>query len=486
LESLKREKPSPSVTRGLAEASALLDYLDAVLAHELFRELGPLTRFPSENQVLLKRQGYRDVYRAYITAEMAARLSWAGGEDVYAGGQRDVAALYEYWVFLQLAGIVTRFCNKPLDIATLIGPSASGLGVTLKRGEARVLGGTVYRRGRQMELELWFNQSFHRRTKPHYSWTKPMRPDCSILIRPVTGVLGDGDAVWVHFDAKYRVDRLSQLLGTDTIEDDEKEEEGSADVVKGSAQRTDLLKMHAYRDAINRSAGAYVVYPGDERQLFNEYHEILPGLGAFALQPGETGDARGVTAISSFIDDVLTHVASQPSQHERGRYWTGESYFGARPSRSDLPPAEFLVRPPADTQVLLGYVRGPKHLEWIRASQRYNVRAGSRRGSVGLRGRELAAEILVLYGRGLDRVELWRIVGEPEVATRADMRRRRYPSPRGDVYICLALEPLPVTRWPALIDASCVEGLASIAKVAHAPVAVSWLQLIEACTAQPS
>ena len=51
--------------------------------------------------------------------------------------------------------------------------------------------------------------------------------------------------------------------------------------------------MHAYRDAIRRSAGAYVIYPGDEeRTPFMEHHEVLPGLGAFPLRPGATGAGR--------------------------------------------------------------------------------------------------------------------------------------------------------------------------------------------------
>src|SRR5829696_8253469 len=33
------------------------------------------------------------------------------------------------------------------------------------------------------------------------------------------------------------------------------------------SKREDLLKMHAYRDAIRRSAGAYVLYPGDQHQM---------------------------------------------------------------------------------------------------------------------------------------------------------------------------------------------------------------------------
>ena len=53
--------------------------------------------------------------------------------------------------------------------------------------------------------------------------------------------------------------------------------------------------MHAYRDAIRRTAGAYVLYPGNDGddKRFEEFdhrgfHEVLPGLGAFAIRPKPT------------------------------------------------------------------------------------------------------------------------------------------------------------------------------------------------------
>ncbi len=48
------------------------------------------------------------------------------------------------------------------------------------------------------------------------------------------------------------------------------------------------LKMHAYRDAIRRTAGAYVLYPGDDQPKTKKgFHEIIPGLGAFAIRPSD-------------------------------------------------------------------------------------------------------------------------------------------------------------------------------------------------------
>ena len=114
--------------------------------------------------------------------------------------------------------------------------------------------------------------------------------------------------------------------------------------------------MHAYRDAIRRSAGAYVLYPGTEKKEFRQYHELLPGLGAFALRPTVTGEAAGKLPLARFIEDMLEHIASQITQHERERFWVKEAYADQDYFSSVIPAASFLNYPPADTQVLLGYV----------------------------------------------------------------------------------------------------------------------------------
>jgi hypothetical protein len=48
--------------------------------------------------------------------------------------------------------------------------------------------------------------------------------------------------------------------------------------------------MHTYKDAILRSQGAYIFYPGDKRVLFRVKDEYeIPSVGAFPLTPGKNG-----------------------------------------------------------------------------------------------------------------------------------------------------------------------------------------------------
>jgi hypothetical protein len=98
----------------------------------------------------------------------------------------------------------------------------------------------------------------------------------------------------------------------------------------------------------------------------------------------------------------------------------------------------FLEKPPADTRVLVGFVKSGDHLTWIHETLLYNLRADDRRGSIA---RELLDfELLLLWGPGLGAgVELWRTTGTVNMLTSADLLALNYPRPRGNRYYCIDL-----------------------------------------------
>lgn len=477
------EAPTSPTRRGLREVHAVAGRLDELLCSPLFRDVGGMTQFPAASQVLQKREGYRDLFRAYVQFESAALLTWDGGADVYGAGQRDVATLYEYWVFLKLVEIVARLCEQEFDHSTLFEVRNDGMGVLLRRGRGTGLTGYVTRLGRRLKLELWFNRSFSTRVKGEGSWTRPMRPDYSLWIQPDPPTGSLVDEVWLHFDAKYRVENLTALFGHNPVSKGEEagllDDEQSA-TARLSPKRVDLLKMHAYRDAIRRSAGAYVIYPGTDKENSKMYHEVLPGLGAFALRPTESGEADGTGSLEGFVDEVLTHIASQVTQHERTRFWVREANLPEQRVESVAPVAPFLTRPPADTLVLLGYVRDELQLQWIHAQQRYNLRAGDRTGSVDIESRELAVEFVMLYSNFGQELELWRVSGAPELWLRERMIATGYRRNPGAAYFCLPLKTTDAEAWLSGVPRDQVFALARTAKPdvsPGAPVIVSWLQL---------
>ncbi len=466
---------SGTLTRGRREVAAVVERLDELLSDKLFREVGPMRHLPAESQILQKRVGYREIFRAFVQFEAAAAMEWNGGEDVYSAGQRNVATLYEYWVFLQLSHLIGSIANEGFTEKSLFKVQAGGLTFALKQGRQRLVTGVASRHGRRIRLELWYNRRFG--SGNGTVWTLPMHPDVSLRIRPEVGAPAPFEEIWLHFDAKYRIEGLQEIFNP---EPNDQHQAGLPETA-GAARRDDLLKMHAYRDAIRRSAGAYILYPGFKQRQFTMYHELLPGLGAFALRPSEEGAAEGIGALRQFLEDVLDHVASQATQHERERWWVREVHADQYWVTAPVPAAPFLQRPPADTVVLLGYFKNQRQLNWIHTHRLYNVRADNRTGSVQLESRELSAELLVLYNPWMGIVELWRTHGTPILQSGTQMRERGYPEPHGRLYYCLQMSPIPEDEWPKGLTAERVERLVKRTRrdqYLRAPTAVSWLALV--------
>ena len=311
-----------------------------------------------------------------------------------------------------------------------------------------------------------------------------MRPDCSVRIRPEgstpSHVSADELEVWLHFDAKYRVDNLVAQLTVDSDADEPPDEVTAS----GSAKRDDLLKMHAYRDAISRTAGAYVLYPGSEILNLRRhpgFKELLPGLGAFPLRPSIDGLPSASQALDQFLGDVLDHVASQVTRDERQRFWTATVHRPGEPVLESALKADFLDEPPADTDVLLGFVRSAEHRQWIEEVRQYNIRADGRAGAVEIGGRELGARLLLLYE---NREGALRVAGAAKVArwhpaTAADLLGSGYPGPRGELYFVADLEFVePLPGWTDSVD---LESLTVDARDG-APVVVTWWDVVRAAT----
>ena len=306
-----------------------------------------------------------------------------------------------------------------------------------------------------------------------------MRPDYSLIIAPAEGEPAGFEPLILHFDAKYRVNVIEELFGRSDRSEDANAEAAENDS-RRMARRDDLLKMHAYRDAIRRSAGAYVLYPGDDSprntQEYREYRELLPGLGAFVFRPSLDGEAVGSAALQQFLESVLDHVAMRFSAHERGRFWIEET-FGVQPThREDVSLFPFGM-PEKNTPVLLGYVKNAEHWEWIRQRRMYNVRTEGRPGGVAANAEVLYSQLLLLYGPSTNVVAIARIVAGPERISREAIRATGYPDPRSD-YLCVQLSRLYENTLFPQASALDVERLAfQLSGMRGQPVMVTWGQL---------
>ena len=95
--------------------------------------------------------------------------------------------------------------------------------------------------------------------------------------------------------------------------------------VTNTYKRGDLLKMHTYNDAIRRTIGSYILYPGEAAtsesggKVFSLYDEILPGVGAFAIKPSIS--AQGENELRNFITSLIAEKSKGNSRLNRLKYY---------------------------------------------------------------------------------------------------------------------------------------------------------------------
>ena len=440
--------------------------MDDWLSRGLFREVGEMRLAPLGSPVLQRKAGYREVLRWWLRYRTAAELSWEGGAELFHAGQRDVASLYEYWLFFELLGWFCRKCrggNRPALEELIEGLEDGAPNLRLrKRMELGPFAGTFVGHSRKLNARFAYNRRFGVSSDRQLggSWTRNMHPDYTLTFWPEEFTEEEAERrellVHVHFDAKYRVENLERLFGTEDADDADEE-------VDGNYKRQDLLKMHAYRDAIKRSQGAYVLYPGRNAAVEHFkgfFHEILPGLGAFGVAPNEQGAAQGLEALETFLDEVLTHLSNRTTAQERVSYHVSEAYardeeavaYGSmRLQETDIYGKGFRALPPAEHMVLVAWYKDDKQLAWTTTTGKAIVRLGKRPGAWHIQPEIAEARHLLLHSRGgVSSPGLWRLRSPGyKVYTDAELKATGYPGlAGGEIYALFEVEPDP--EWAAV------------------------------------
>lgn len=430
------------------EIRIVLNQLENWLSNSLFHNIGKLYTIPLNSPALQRKAGYRELFQAWLKFELAAQLVWKGGDDVYKAGKKDIATLYEYWVFFKMLDLInTTFGIHPESIKKIIQIDNDKISLSLKQGMQLELSGTFLAKNRELEVRFYYNRTFQ--GKQIYpaggSWTQQMRPDYTLSIWPKGIKIEDAEKyeqiVHIHFDAKYKIDQLEQIFHVDNNDLDAIRQEE----IKGTYKRADLLKMHAYRDAIRRTAGAYILYPGTTAKPFKGFHEILPGLGAFPLRPSK--ENNGSEAIRSFLDDVIEHFLNRASQREKVSHFHYEIYKEPAIEKLCEPiPEQFGKLYLPDMTVIVGYYKNEEHYNWIIKNSLYNTRLGKRSGSLNLSNKLLNATYLLLYNeRCSPQFQMWKLdVQGPAIYSKQDLLKKGYPSKRKneDYYLVYTLDTM--------------------------------------------
>ncbi len=254
------------------DCDRLAEVLTAWRRAALWTEVGVMTHFPASSSVLQRRHEYRTVLRHHLMLRLGSRVPLDPDTVSRLLESKDIATLYELWATFAVLDEVTA----------LLGPPAESARVVTDHKGASVSWGLVARWSDGTALA--YNHTYARYTGFHgRSRSLRVRPDIALFVP-------GGQNAGLHlFDAKFRLDGT---LDPEAEEDDT------------SFKRSDLHKMHAYRDAIPAARSAWVVYPGSEDAAFFDDGRLglaalvagpLAGVGALSVRPD--GRRSGLAAV---------------------------------------------------------------------------------------------------------------------------------------------------------------------------------------------
>ena len=211
----------------IEEAKAIHKIIENIFRDNFFDEVGILDIMPQNNQILQKREGYSQIFAAYTMLDLALQLEWKGKDEVYEGESKNVALLYEYWLFFELYKIV-----KSIEGCTAVKTQEdpfllleNGITISLEEGKKSCQSFQIKRHG--VKINLYYNRTFSRKefktTKYEGSYSRPFRPDYTLAIFPISfgkgkyngeeEAIANGAVSYIHFDAKYRISDLTSLIG---------------------------------------------------------------------------------------------------------------------------------------------------------------------------------------------------------------------------------------------------------------------------------
>ena len=421
------------------EAQLISNKIESFLQHNLFKELSRPTIIKLNSPVLQKKNGYREILNIWLMFDLSAKLIWEGGEDVYAAGSKNIAKLYEYWLFFKLLEAIKETFNiNSQEYKKLINKTDDKLGLQLKEGKQIALNGTYLSKERDLSIQFSYNKTFGIKNKNDISkegsWTLSMEPDYTLSIWPKE--LDEKEAerkeqiVHIHFDAKYKVKNKKD---------------------NSKFKPEDVIKMHAYKDAIRRTGGAYILYPGtdDKPSTFKGFHEILPGLGAFAVRPSE--ENSGIHHLMNFLTEIKNHFLNRASQRENLSTKTYQiTKDGLSPDLMESIPeyinGEKLI--PDETYVLIGFYNSPEHYNWINKGK-YNFRLGSGKDSLILDKDIVSASYLLLYTHGdKSSGNIWEITSKgPKLYSKENLIKKDYPGPIEEYNLVIDIEKVDKTEF---------------------------------------
>jgi len=312
------------------EALQIHKFIESELRCTLLKSVSRLGRIPYENQVLQKREGYKQLLRTYIltNSALAVRDLQDNGVLSPTAENRAVPDLYEYWLFFFLAQALEELNGaKKIERNYVKELNQEGVvSIKLDHSDKPRLTLELPIGDETHNLGLYYNRTFKGgENQPSYSMK--LRPDYTIETFVGYGssyneqrgnAFKNGTISYLHFDAKFRIQKVN-ISETDS----DKEEQDDL-----SAKPSDIYKMHTYNEAIRGTAASVILFPGNTNkegelnESYRKYFELIPGVGALAIKPGDDKSRKtALISTQNFILEALGCMPNTPSNFSDFKKW---------------------------------------------------------------------------------------------------------------------------------------------------------------------
>lgn len=241
-------------------------FLQKHLNSPIFKEVTFLNYLNRSSMTLNNALGYKYMYKLYNSLLDSPENQFNTNNLIDLLENKSIDKLYEYYCLFTFIDLLDSILfNYSRTIKLRLNKDNFVYRLSEANDDIKV----TYTDNEKNKVTLDFQYTFNKKNEGSYSLE--LSPDLTLSI-----FRGDKLELY-HFDSKFRLKNSF------------------------SAHQEDIAKMHIYKDAINNTIGSFVLYPGEDSNIYNDKHDgSFSGVGSIPLQINQNN-----TFFNKFIKDLL-------------------------------------------------------------------------------------------------------------------------------------------------------------------------------------
>lgn len=231
----------------LSELKGFRKELVHILRTDFFQSISKLSTINKSSPVLNKRIGYKELYNFYLNMKSVPVNIIDKDDFTELFENKSIDKLYEYVGLFYLDEYLQEYYSQG-EKQTRINRQNKNFSIILDERNDKII--FKYTKENYPTTKLYFQRSYTKVKNTSYAISQS--PDFSLFIEK------NGKVSLYHFDTKFRINVFDK-------------NENNLTKPLLYAKSEDLKSMHAYKDGIKETIGAYVLYPGDEHSEIGIY-----------------------------------------------------------------------------------------------------------------------------------------------------------------------------------------------------------------------